>query len=352
MGRQIDHLPHAAPRGGHRGTAAARQDRGGHGGHQEDEHRPPHPHHGRGGKHRIGDGAPGGHLQALGADTGRSGRDAYARRAPLHDEPPQGPEGVVHRRLHHQRVADGADLCRPQAGVCLPRRGLQARADDGGQPRHGHTEQRLRHTRHRRPGRQIPDAQVCDDLHRQGRQSHQRHGLQQAHLRDLLPVAQQSHPGRRGKGRDAVCHHPLRQRARLQRIGHPALQRADQEGRPRHRHPQGHHPLLHAHPRGLPPGAGGWHDGPRRRDLRLRHGRSCPHRRPGSAHDRTLGSQKRQDRIHGSARRRETLRGSAQRRGADQADRPPEDQGGCRPRILLQAGAQERNGPLRPLPAV
>lgn len=145
---------------------------------------------------------------------------------------------------------------------------------------------------------------------------------------------------------------PLRQRARLQRIGHPALQRADQEGRPRHRHPQGHHALLHAHPRGLPPGAGGWHDGPWRRDLRLRHGRSCPHRRPGSAHDRTLGSQKRQDRIHGNARRRETLRGGAQRRGADQADRPPEDQGGCRPRILLQAGAQERNGPLRPLPAV
>ena len=89
------------------------------------------------------------------------------------------------------------------------------------------TEQRLRHPCDSRPCGEVHDPEVRDDLHRQGRQPDKCHGLQQAHLRDLLPEPKPGYPGRQGAGRDPVRDHQVRQRPGLQRQRDPHLQGAD-----------------------------------------------------------------------------------------------------------------------------
>ena len=66
--------------------------------------------------------------------------------------------------------------------------------------------------------------------HRQGLQAGQRDGHDQGDRRAHL------HRGQRAQPAHAVRVRPLRQRARVARIGHSAVPRADQEGRPGHGH--------------------------------------------------------------------------------------------------------------------
>lgn len=70
-------------------------------------------------------------------------------------------------------------------------------------------QQHRRHAQDCRPRREARRAQVRHGEHRQGRQPHQRHGLLEAHLRDVLSGAV-----RLGLAH-AVHHHPLWQRAGL-----------------------------------------------------------------------------------------------------------------------------------------
>jgi nucleoside-diphosphate-sugar epimerase len=91
--------------------------------------------------------------------------------------------------------------------------------------------------------------------------------------------------------------------------------RADRRRRARHRHASGDHPLFHVDPRGRPAGAAGRLDGPRRRDLRARHGRAGAHRRPGPGHDPPLRPFRigHPHRVQRPAPRREALRRAARR---------------------------------------
>ena len=68
---------------------------------------------------------------------------------------------------------------------------------------------------------------------------------------------------------DAVHHHTFWQRAGQQRFGYPPVPQADCGWRPRDRDPQGDHPLLHDHPRGLLARARSRLHGQRWRDLHL-----------------------------------------------------------------------------------
>ena len=74
-------------------------------------------------------------------------------------------------------------------------------------------------------GRPVSRQKICPDLHGQGGQSDQRHGGDQAHLRDAGAKHGQTK-------RHRVRHRALRQRARLQRLGHSAVPAADQNGGP------------------------------------------------------------------------------------------------------------------------
>ena len=88
-------------------------------------------------------------------------------------------EAVPVRRGHHRRRPPRTVFAGTARGR-LPRRRAQARADDGGQPRRGGQEQRLRHQDAGRRGRRQRRRGVRDDLDRQGGQPDQRHGRLQA----------------------------------------------------------------------------------------------------------------------------------------------------------------------------
>ena len=112
---------------------------------------------------------------------------------------------------------------------------------------------------HQEPCRPLPAmgrAQVRDGLYGQGRESHQYHGRVQTHSGNLC--AEPLLPGgprcRRPAGA-AVHHHPFRQRTRLQRLRNTAVPPPDRSRWARHRHTQGHNPLLHDHQGGLLAGA-------------------------------------------------------------------------------------------------
>ena len=113
-----------------------------------------------------------------------------------------------------QRLDEVFEIYHPVGGV--PRRGPQARAADGGQPRRGGQEQRLRHQKPADLRRRARCRAVCAALHRQGGQPHQRHGLHQAHLRDADPDLCPEH-------HHEVHGGAVRQRAGQPRQRHPAV---------------------------------------------------------------------------------------------------------------------------------
>lgn len=111
-----------------------------------------------------------------------------------------------------------------------------------------------------------------DDLDRQGRESHQYHGLYQTPGRNLRTVARAGHRAGNDRGGHEVRNHPFRKRPRLERLGNPAFPRTDRQRRTGDGHPSGHHPLLHDHSRGLPAGHGSRNDLHRQSNLRFRYG--------------------------------------------------------------------------------
>ena len=131
----------------------------------------------------------------------------------------------------------------------LPHRGAQARAPDGGQPRRGGEEQRLRHEEHRRCVEEERRGAVRAHLHRQGRGA-------QLRLRRLQAPGGGDRPAR-GQERAPFPGRAFRQRPGLPRE-HPApFPPPDPQGRPGDRHAPGDAALLHDHPRGLLPRAEG-----------------------------------------------------------------------------------------------
>ena len=150
---------------------------------------------------------------------------------------------------------------------------VQARADRRTQHDRGHPQQHLRHLQHGGGGAGVPRRDLRAHLHRQGRESDQRHGLHQARRGDGAagPAAARS--------RHALLHGALRQRARVLGLGGAAVPRADSRRRPGHRHAPGRHPLLHDHSRSRAAGHPGRLDGLGRRRVRARHGQPGAHRR-------------------------------------------------------------------------
>ena len=117
-------------------------------------------------------------------------------------------------RRHTLCRAPAQHLRAAPAPDCLPRRGAQACAVDGGKPRRGDHEQRPGNAQpaRGRPGRRCGAFRA--DLHRQSGQSHQHHGRQQARRRAA------GAPGRPAQ-RAA-----LRRRALWQRARQPGQRRA------------------------------------------------------------------------------------------------------------------------------
>ena len=128
------------------------------------------------------------------------------------------------------------------------------------------------------------NAGVFLDRHKLGR-CHQDDGTDCAHEgtqnnsrynthfpRDLRAVARSGHRGRQGEGQDEVRHYAFRQRAGFERLGDPALPRADSQGRSGYGYAPRHHALLHDDSGGLSSGNGGCHDVYGHPDLCLRHG--------------------------------------------------------------------------------
>ena len=158
----------------------------------------------------------------------------------------------------------------------LPRRRLQARAADGGEPGRGGAQQRRRHPHRGRRRRRGRRGAVRARVDRQGGQPRHRDGRVEGARR----------MGRRG-GAEPLEGHPLRvgavrQRARLVGLGRADLPPPDRQGRPGDGDRLAHDALLHDDPRG------GAADHPLRRavdgrrGVRARDGRPGQDRRPGA----------------------------------------------------------------------
>ena len=119
---------------------------------------------------------------------------------------------------------------------------------------------------------------------RQGGESHQCHGRDQAICRDGAAGPASA------RQQDAVLHGAVRQRAGLLGLGRAAVQRADQSGRPGHRDPSRSDPLLHDHSGGGAARDPGRLHGGRRRCIRARHGQARADLRSGAAHDPSHGA--------------------------------------------------------------
>ena len=152
------------------------------------------------------------------------------------------------KNLAHLRATFAA--YRPQRR--LPRRGVQARAADGGRERlGGAAEQHARHLARGAGGGGGRRRALRADLDRQGGEPDQRDGRHQARRRDGAVAAGDAGP------RDALRRGALRQRARLERQRDPEVHRADRPRRAGDGDAPRHHALLHDHPRGGAPGAAG-----------------------------------------------------------------------------------------------
>ena len=124
---------------------------------------------------------------------------------------------------------------RAPAAARLPRRGLQARAADGGHVAAGGAQQHVRHAATRAGGGATHGGEFVLVSHRQGGEPDQRDGRDQARRRAggrlLSPPARPcTVPGR-----------ALRQRAGLERQRGPAVPGADRARRPGDRHRPGGH---------------------------------------------------------------------------------------------------------------
>ena len=254
---------------------------------------------------------------------------ARPRRGPaVRDRPRAHRRVALHgRRVGPRRLQGGRPDARGDAALQargrLPRRRLQARAADGGQPAGGRAQQRDRDPRHRRDGRRGRRRAIRAGLDRQGRQPADGDGR-------LEGDGRVDHCRRRA----APPAHQVHQRAVRQRAGvlgqrGPDLPLADRARRAGDRHPPGDVALLHDDPRG---GAAG-HPGRRpgrgvRRGVRARDGRAGEDRRPRPEHDHAGGAGARyrhRDRVHRAATGREAPRGAVQRRRGIAADRSRSD---------------------------
>ena len=103
----------------------------------------------------------------------------------------------------------------------VSRRRLQARADRRAQRGRGHPQQRHQHLVHGRSRARDRCGDLRADLHRQGRQSRQRHGRDQAFGRAGAAGAAGAHHTY------ALLHGALRQRAGILRLGGAAVPGAD-----------------------------------------------------------------------------------------------------------------------------
>ena len=162
----------------------------------------------------------------------------------------------------------------------------------------------------------MPRRDLRAHLHRQGRESDQRHGLHEARRRDGAagPAA--------ARRQHALLHGALRQRARVLGLGGAVVPRADSRGRAGHGHASGRHPLFHDHPRSRAARHPGGLDGFGRRRVRARHGQPGAHRRSRQTHDpaRRLHGPRRQESrrrhrnpLHRPASGREAVRRAAHR---------------------------------------
>ncbi len=212
----------------------------------------------------------------------------------------------------------------------------------------GHPHQRARHPPRRRGVPRRRRQGDGDDLDRQGGQSRQRHGRDQAAGREHLPGARSR--GGEARGRHALRHRAVRQRARLDRLGGAAVPAPARGGRAAHRDPSRDLALLHDRARGGRAGAAGLGAGPRRgragQDFRARHGPADQDRRPRAADDpprRPEARQRREDRLYRTQAGREACRGAVPRRRAAAADaRRGHPAGGAARRRLCAAAALAR----------
>ena len=133
---------------------------------------------------------------------------------------------AAHRNPHRRRArwrAGQPGLPEVQARHHLPRRGAEACSAGRGEPAGGDQDQPVRHEQRRQRRARRRRLGLRDDLDRQGGQSDQHHGRDQARGGSLLPGA------RRFLGQDPLQDRPLRQRARLERLGRPAFPGADRQ---------------------------------------------------------------------------------------------------------------------------
>ena len=202
----------------------------------------------------------------------------------------------------------------------LPRRGLQARAADGGEPGRGGAQQRGGHPHRGRGGGRGRRGALRARLDRQGGEPGHRDGR----LEGARGVGG-------GGGAEPLEGHALRvgalrQRARLVGLGGADLPPPDRAGRAGHRHRREDDPLLHDDPRG------GAADHPLgrarhgRRGVRARDGRPGEDRRAGPQHDPPgrpgAGGGHRRSRSSAGAPARRSTRSSSTPASA-RARRPP-----------------------------
>ena len=212
--------------------------------------------------------------------------------------------GLIGNGHHKQRMREIlSGVSRPDR---VSRRRLQARADRRAERHRRHLQQRDRDLVHGGGRARDRGRNLRAGIDRQGGQSHQCHGRDQALRGDGAAGAA---PARH---QDAILHGALRQRAGLIRLGRAAVQRADQGRRPGDGDASGGDPLFHDHSRGGAAGHPGRIHGRWRRGVRARHGQARAHLRSGEAHDppdgpdgarRAASGRRHRDRLHGPAAR-------------------------------------------------
>ena len=193
-------------------------------------------------------------------------------RTPVRD-PPRARGGAPLRARRRRagrlqgRHAHARGVRRAPALGRLPRRRLQARAADGGEPGRGGAQQRGGHAHRGRRGGRGRRRALRARLDRQGREPGHGDGRLQGAGRvggRGGPAPLQGHPLRHGA---------LRQRARLVGLGGADLPPPDRRGRPGHRHRREDDALLHDDPRGGAADHPLGRAGHRRRGVRARDGR-------------------------------------------------------------------------------